>query len=216
MRYIRFVVVCLGVAVLVSLVDAQEKAQSQEEITRILKEAREHLVKRDAAIAADKQKEGDKENDQFRALLTSVADKFPTVTPTRDEGKGKGKGRDDANKYTRLTLNTHGAKLDAIRFKAPGEKGNWQMHWEYVRPADTKVAWSIAGRNYVMTDAFVTHNTTDNFEEKGAELPKENKRITQRCAVELNAKEEYIIWISFEKDEPVDLHIRINLTRPKK
>src|SRR5687768_7060274 len=82
MRYCRVVALCLCVAVLVNGVDAQEKAQpKKDETTKILKDSREHLVKSDAAIAADKPKESDKENEQFWTLLTSVADKFPTVMP---------------------------------------------------------------------------------------------------------------------------------------
>jgi hypothetical protein len=192
---------------------AQDKKEKPDgKLAKALAKAYKHFLKREAAFAAGKKKERYSEHVQLWKTLVGVADLLPKVTP------GK--------KYTRVKLNAQKVGFDAFRFKVPGE-GAWAMKWEFVLPGDTsgQMTWYIIGnRKRIIKDgsfktkngAFTTVNRTFNYQEKGANLPEKNTRRVQPLEGELDAGEEYIIWFLFKNKEPIDAHIRIGLTRPKK
>src|SRR5262245_31566807 len=83
-----------------------KKEQPKDELAKALATAHEHYVKREAASAASKKKEQYNEHQQMCKALAGVADHLHRVKPVEGEPK----------KYTKVTLNAHKKKFDAIIF----------------------------------------------------------------------------------------------------
>lgn len=113
-------------------------------------------------------------------------------------------------------MNAAGKKLDAIRFKTPVGKGNWDLNWEFVYPKDAGLkSWGIIAREGTV-DGFKNFTNKTNFTEKGADLPKENKQVAQKLTGgKLKPEAEYLIWFAFDGDKPADVHVRMGLTPAK-
>jgi hypothetical protein len=156
--------------------------------------------------AAEKEKRPDEVKTRFAGFVTTlqgVAGQFSEVTP-EEAAKPK--------TFQKATLNADGQKLDAIRFKVPAGKSNFDLNWEFVYPKDAGLkGWGIIARDGTV-DGFKTFATKANFNEKGADLPKENKQVSQKLTGgKLKPEAEYVIWFSFDTDKPADVHIRMGL-----
>ena len=90
---------------------------------------------------------------------------------------------------------------------------NWNMNWEFVYPQKPSFShWYILPRQGTMQGFRTFSNSTD-YEEKGADLPKPNRRIVQPLQEgNLQPDSEYIIWFAFRNESPADFYIRIGLT----
>lgn len=160
--------------------------------------------------AAEKEKNADQVKTRFAGFVTTlqgVAGQFQEFTP-EEAAKPK--------TFQKVTLNADGQKLDAIRFKVPAGKANFDLNWEFVYPKDAGLkSWGIIAREGEM-DGFKTFATKANFTEKGVELPKENKQVSQKLTGgKLKPEAEYVIWFAFDGDKPADVHIRMALTPAK-
>jgi hypothetical protein len=159
---------------------------------------------------AEKEKNAEQVKTRYAGFVTTlqgVAGQFHECTP-EEAAKPK--------TFQKVTLNADGQKLDAIRFKTPAGKANFDLNWEFVSPKDGGVkGWNIIAREGEV-DGFKTFATKANFSEKGVDLPKENKQFTQKLAGgKLKPETEYVIWFTFDTDKPADVHIRLALTPVK-
>lgn len=162
------------------------------------------------AQAAEKEKKADEVKTRLAGFVTTlqgVAGEFAEVKP---EEATKPKA------FEKVTLNADGQKLDAIRFKTPAGKANFDLNWEFVYPKDGGVkGWNIIAREGTV-DGFKTFSSKANFAEKGVDLPKENKQVTQKLTGgKLKPETEYVIWFTFDGDKPADVHVRLALTPAK-
>jgi hypothetical protein len=146
-----------------------------------------------------------KYSEQFRAALRKAAPALPAVEAAKGEPKA----------YTKLVLNQHKKQLDAFTFKTPAGKQNWDINWEFVLPPGALKSWYILPKEGTMT-GFRTFNTHNDYQEKGANLPEKNRRYVQPLeGGHLKPSTEYIIWFTFAKNDPVDMHVRIGLIEAK-
>jgi hypothetical protein len=103
----------------------------------------------------------------------------------------------------------------ALQVQASGhpDRGEaWNMSWEFVIPREVSMdTWYTVPHVGTMR-GFPSYDFETDFVEKGADLPKMNRRTQQLPFGELKARGEYIIWFSFKDDKPVDTHVRISLT----
>lgn len=165
----------------------------------------------DRVRAAEKAKKGGEVKTllaEYVAAVQAVAGKLPEVKP---EEAARPKA------YQKLTLNAAGKRIDGFRFRTPDGKGDWNLDWEFVYPKGTgALTWGIAAREGTV-EGFKRFATKDHYVEKGADLPKENRRITQQLhGGKLKSDAEYVIWFAFDGDKPVDVHVRVGLTPVKK
>jgi hypothetical protein len=146
-----------------------------------------------------------KHSEQFRAALRKAAPALPIVEAVKGEPKT----------YAKLVMNQHKKQLDAFTFKTPPGKENWDMNWEFVLPPGALKSWYILPKEGTMS-GFRTFNTQNDYQEKGANLPEKNRRYIQPLdGGHLKPNTEYIIWFTFAKEEPFDMHVRIGVTEPK-
>jgi hypothetical protein len=160
--------------------------------------------------AAEKEKNADQVKTRFAGFVTTlqgVGGQFQEFTP-EEAAKPK--------TFEKVTLNADGQKLDAIRFKVPAGKANFDLNWEFVYPKESGLkSWGIIAREGAV-DGFKTFASKANFTEKGVDLPKENKQVSQKLAGgKLTPEAEYLIWFAFDGDKPADVHIRMGLTPAK-
>jgi hypothetical protein len=160
--------------------------------------------------AAEKEKKPDEVKTRFAGFVTTlqgVAGQFQEFVP-EEAAKPK--------TFAQVTLNADGQKLDAFRFKTPAGKANWDLNWEFVYPKDAGLlSWGLIAREGEV-DGFKTFATKANVAEKGVDLPKENKQVTQKLTGgKLKPEAEYLIWFTFDGDKPADVHVRMALTPAK-
>ena len=161
-------------------------------------------------LAADKAKKADEvkaRHAEFVTTLQGVGGEFTELTP---EEAARPKA------FHKLTLNADGKAVDAFRFKTPAGKANWDLNWEFVYPTDAGLkGWGIIAREGTV-DGFKNFATKANVAEKGTDLPKENKQVSQKLTGgKLKPETEYLIWFTFAGDKPADLHVRLALTPAK-
>jgi hypothetical protein len=136
-----------------------------------------------------------------RAAQRGAAD-LRQITPERGEPRT----------YTKLTLNAAGTRLDGFRFQTPEGKTDWDLHCEFVAPGAVIDTWGIAAREGEMPGFWFFRAWWD-YQEGGAELPPQNRRIVPLLGAErLKPQREYVVWFTFPQNEPVDVHIRLGLT----
>jgi hypothetical protein len=147
--------------------------------------------------------DGSKARAEFHAVLQKLAGSLPEVPAEKDFAK----------KYTKVTLNKEGKRLGAFRFKTPEAKGNWDMDWEFVIPQGALQQWYILPREGTMASGFRTLKSEKDYQEKGTALPEKNLRVLQPLTGGLlKPGQEYIIWFTFAKDDPVEMHVRIGVS----
>lgn len=141
---------------------------------------------------------------EFTAAVQAAAADLPSVTP---EESAKPRN------FRKVTLNADKTRLDGFRFRVPDGQAVWNLSWEFVYPKGAATfTWGLAAREGAV-DGFRNFARKDNYAEKGADLPAENRRVTQRLSGgKLRGGAEYVIWFAFDGDQPVDIHVRLGLT----
>ena len=152
----------------------------------------------EALAAAEKQESGP----SFTGPLQSVAPRFREVPVSTEPGKGV---------WHKLTLNTRGKKIDAIRFRVPeGEPRD--LVWAFL-PPETMVGWYI----------LPTVGEMKGFQQfwprsaRGTLGKKAPAGVDQVMLQSLGAKhfkpgQEYLMWFRFKDDKPArPLHLAIAL-----
>jgi hypothetical protein len=160
--------------------------------------------------AAEKEKNADQVKTRFAGFVSTlqgVAGQFPRV---------KAEEAAQPKAFEKVTLNADGQKLDAIRFQVPAGKGNFDLNWEFVHPKGSGMtSWGIIAREG-QVDGFKTFASKANFAEKGVDLPKENKQVSQKLTGgKLKAEAEYVLWFAFDGDKPADVFVRLAVTPAK-
>jgi hypothetical protein len=152
-----------------------------------------------------------KKADAVKTLLPRFTATVQAAAPALPEVPAEGAAKPKA--YHKVTLNAGPARVDGFRFRVPEGKGGWNLSWEYVAPQQAgQWNWNIVAREGTV-EGFKRFDKKENHAEKGAALPPENHRYTQRLTGgKLRSGAEYIIWFAFEDDRPVDLHVRLGLT----
>jgi hypothetical protein len=175
--------------------------------TEALGKAADLLARTKDAEKAKKLDEAKTRYAEFTGTLQGIGGQFSEFTP---ENGAK------PTVFHKVILNADGKRVDAIRFKTPAGKANCDLTWEFVYPKDGGLnGWGIIAREGTV-DGFKTFATKTNFAEKGVDLPKENKQVSQKLTGgKLKPETEYLIWFAFDGDNPTDVHIRMALTPVK-
>jgi hypothetical protein len=148
-----------------------------------------------AAAAAEKQ------GPAFTAPLQSVAPRFQEVPTASEPGKPH---------WHRLTLNTRGKKVDAIRFRVPeGEQRG--MAWAFIPPANL-AGWYIVPTSGEMT-GFKKFFRLGAARVLGAKAPEGAKQVYLQSlgAAHLKPGGEYLLWFRFRDEKPAPLYVTIAL-----
>src|SRR5262249_11084591 len=150
--------------------DRPESAEAKKaRVEAKLAMAGELFQRRQAAQAMNNREEAARLTREVNAILQEIAADLPSVTPVQGPPKN----------YTKLTMNSAMTKLDAFQFRTPPGKMNWNMNLEFVYPQKPSFShWYILPRQGTMQGFRTFSNSTD-YEEKGADLPKPNRRIVQ-------------------------------------
>jgi hypothetical protein len=115
-------------------------------------------------------------------------------------------------KYTKVTLNSRKDSFDGLRFTTPDGDGVWNLEWEFVAPDGAVKDWGILLWTWAGS-AFGCPRRWLDYQEKGADLPKRNRRVVQSLHDgRLQSATEYLIWFTFHNPEPVEMHVRLGLT----
>lgn len=115
--------------------------------------------------------------------------------------------------FQRVRLNTLGQGVDVIAFSTPPGDAAWDLHWEFVFPADCAFdGWYIVPRRGILEDGFTGFETVENFQLPGAALPQENTLVKQSLDTGvLPPGSDWLLRFSFRDERPVDFHVRIRL-----
>ena len=139
----------------------------------------------------------------FEKVLQTSYLKFPSLKPAQPK---------ELYVFKKLTLNAHGGRFEAIRFKVPAGPDTWDMAWEFVIPKHSQMqSWQILPASGQMR-GFTNFWRGENFSETGADLPTENLIFQQRLlGGKLKGDAEYLIWFCFADDTPLDFYIRMRV-----
>ena len=152
----------------------------------------------EALAAAEKQESGP----SFTGPLQSVAPRFREVPVSTEPGKAA---------CHKLTLNTRGKKIDAVRFRVPeGEPRD--MVWAFL-PTKTLVGWYILPTAGEM-QGFAKFWRPSARGTLGKKAPADVDRVILQslAAKHLKPGQEYLLWFRFEDDKPTPpLHLAIAL-----
>jgi hypothetical protein len=137
----------------------------------------------------------------FTTPLQSVAPRFREVPTSREPGKPL---------WHKLTLNTRGKKLDAIRFRVPEGEGRG-MVWAFLPPVNL-AGWYIIPTAGEM-EGFNTFFRPSAQKVLGAKAPEGAKEVLLQSlgAAHLKPGGEYLIWFRFRDEKPAPLYVTIAL-----
>ena len=152
----------------------------------------------DAALTAA---EAAKEGEAFTGPLQSVAPRFREVVPTTQPGQAT---------WYKVTLNTRGKKLDAVRFRVPeGEPRD--LVWAFL-PPPTLTTWYILPTAGSM-DGFTQFWRANASTVLGKKAPPGASRVLLQSLPAKNLKPggEYLIWFRFKDETPTPLYLAAGL-----
>jgi hypothetical protein len=132
-----------------------------------------------------------------------VAADLPEIVPERGEPTA----------YARLTLNARRKRLDGYRFRTPQGQTGWKLHCDFVAPRAAIEDWGIAPSEGEW-GGFWFFRTWWDYQEEGTDLPRKNRRVVPLLGKQcLKPETRYVVWFVFPHDEPVDVHVRVGLTK---
>lgn len=139
------------------------------------------------------------------AALARVHSGFAEVVPEVEET--------DVPRWTKVRLNTHGARFDAIRFSNPlGFSAD--LVWVFALPADTLESWYIVPRGgpAEYSFGFKDFHGKGNLEIPELDLPKRNEVYFQQLeGKQIAISREYFLWFNFQVEDPVDVYVKLKL-----
>lgn len=137
----------------------------------------------------------------FTTPLQSVAARFREVPIAGEPGKPL---------WHKLTLNTRGKKLDAIRFRVPEGEARG-MAWAFVPPANL-AGWYIIPTSGEM-EGFERFFRPSARKVLGAKSPEGAKQVLLQSlgASSLEPGGEYLLWFRFRDEKPAPLYVTIAL-----
>lgn len=206
----RLVAVLLG-AVLVPLTDlpavgtglrtvaATEPAASPDFLSALSKAKR---LRDDLDLEDNPEAQKKLEEDFLRTVRARLAD-FAVLAPHAAKTPGK---------FAKLTLNRHGKGFDAFRFRAPASDGKWDLEWEFLVPeARNFGGWYILAAEGEL-QGFMNFQSRRDYRVEGTELPAKNFAVLQSLpGGQLRGGKEYVIWFTFDDDQPLDFWIRLRM-----
>ena len=136
----------------------------------------------------------------FTQPLFDARSRLPTVPVATDAGD---------TSWTKVRLNSLGARFDAIQIKPPLPKAGG-MVWALASDKEIKCRWGITDMegNYMpFSDPILKSDVVLN----GVELSDRNHLLLQQCPAFIFPNVTYIIWFEFDDTTPVDLYVKIKL-----
>jgi hypothetical protein len=144
------------------------------------------------------------QSDSFIRDLQRLKTGFPVVRPAELK---------QSPTWTKVTLNTTGARVDAIRFLHPGD-GDADLFWMFAMPKAKEpqfFGWQISAKSTV-TQRFVGYLVQSNLRLPDIDLPEENVVVFQQLAGrKIRPGVEYFIWFWFRQDEPIDMYLKMKV-----
>jgi len=127
-------------------------------------------------------------------------------------------GDDEFPSWTKVRLNTSGARFDAIRFT---NRLPWpaDLVWAFALPEEPLRSWSITPQRGVSTEefGFTDYHHKYNLKLPGLDLPVRNFVVFQQLeGKKIFASREYFLWFIFEDEKPVDVYVKLKLVNAQR
>ena len=145
--------------------------------------------------------EAAKEGEAFTGPLQSVAPRFREVVATTQPGQAA---------WHKVTLNTRGKKLDAVRFRVPeGEPRD--LVWAFL-PPPTLASWYVLPATGAM-DGFTQFWRANASTVLGKKAPPGANRVLLQALPAKNLKPggEYLLWFRYKDETPAPLYLAVGL-----